>query len=353
MAAVRDIFGQMRRAKASASVGLLSLALIVVVTGSSSQSNAQSSVSAFGERSTSSLYGQAAEAMLDRKFADSHIEYLLLDAPSRKILAERWPHAEVPIAPGSLLKPFVALAYAQHLQSSSLNRSQQAAASQGFPSIRCHGKSDGCWRPGGHGQLELEQALAVSCNAYFLGLAREVATHDDALLSVSARYGLPAPPTDATASMLIGVTPEWRITPLALARAYALLLGGAEAQEEVGNLWNDRDAASRLREGMRMAALAGGTVARVGVHPGGVLAKTGTASCVPDSDDVVEAGQRNQPGSHGRCRINGDGLVIVATPAENPRWVLLVRKRSTTGALAAEVAGEMLTNLEEIDGDQR
>jgi hypothetical protein len=347
MATVRDIFDWIRCAKASAPVGLFFL-ILLAAAASQGQSHAQSNVSALGERSTSSLYGQAAAAMLDRKFAASHIEYLLLDVPTGAVLAERWPHAEVPIAPGSLLKPFVALAYSQQAQSGSKNQSQQPALTLDFPRIKCHGKPDGCWRPGGHGQLELEQALAVSCNAYFLALARELAVHEDALQSVSARYGLPRPPANATASMLIGVTPEWRATPLALARAYASLLGGAAAHEGGDHLWSDRYATSRLRDGMRMAALAGGTAARAGVHPGGVLAKTGTASCVPDSEEVVEAGHGNQRGRPGQCRINGDGLAIVASPAENPRWVLLVRKRSTTGALAAGMAGEMLTSLEQI-----
>jgi cell division protein FtsI/penicillin-binding protein 2 len=129
--------------------------------------------------------------------------------------------------------------------------------------------------------------------------------------------------------MLVGVTPEWRIPPMALAQAYAALLRD-------GDDANEREVIGLLREGMRAAALPGGTAAQLGTHPGGVLAKTGTAPCVAGSG-----------GS--RCQANGDGLVVVMAPAENPRWVLLVRQRGTTGAHTAEVAGKMLANLESAD----
>jgi len=171
--------------------------------------------------------------------------------------------------------------------------------------------------------------LAESCNAYFLALARELSFGgDEALQRVSAEYGLPKPPAPAKAAMLIGVTPEWRIGPVALARAYAKL---ARANDP---------AADRLQAGMRAAALPGGTAARLGPHPGGALAKTGTAPCVADADEA-------------RCLANGDGLVVAIAPAENPRWVLLVRRRGTTGAVTAEIAGKMLASLESSHAGER
>lgn len=269
------------------------------------------------------LYAQATQAMLDRSFPSPQVEYVLLDARTRRRIALRWDHADAPVPVGSLLKPFVALAY---------GRMQNSARK--FPTVVCHGKSDGCWRGGGHGSMTLAPALAESCNAYFLALARVVASGgDSALERVSAQYGLPSPPARKTAAMLIGVTPEWRISPLALAGAYATLLRAS------GDA-NEGEVLELLLEGMRRAALAGGTAAKVGPHPGGVLAKTGTAPCVTGAD-----------GS--RCVANGDGLVVVMAPAENPRWVLLVRQRGTTGAHTAEVAGKMLARLEGADAQRR
>jgi cell division protein FtsI/penicillin-binding protein 2 len=303
------------------------------------------------QEASTSLYAQATAALLNRSFSSPRVEYLLFDLRTRQTIAIRWPHAERAIPVGSLLKPFVALAYDEldELHSSSSEPAQRQFPQVHlpvvhFPIVQCRGKSQGCWRAGGHGSLTLEQALAASCNAYFLTLAKALADSgngpdggltSDGLASlgrVSSAYGLPAPPTEPAtgldarrrSAMLIGVTPEWRVSPLALAHAYAALATQSRSQT-----------ANRLLNGMRLAASPGGTAARVGLHPGGVLAKTGTAPCVPDS-----------AGNAGRCLANGDGLVVVLAPAENPNLLLLVRQRGTTGAQTAELAGEMLSRLE-------
>ena len=123
---------------------------------------------------------------------------------------------------------------------------------------------------------------------------------------------------------MIGATPEWRISPVTLAHAYAVL--AARSDDEV---------VGRLLVGMKLAAGAGGTAAKIGAHHGGafggVLAKTGTAPCVSGPEP---------------CPVNGDGLVVALAPAEHPRLLLLVRERGTTGAQAAEVAGRMLAKIE-------
>jgi hypothetical protein len=275
------------------------------------------------QKASPDLYAQATQAMLDRSFPSPQVEYVLLDAQTRQTIARRWEHPEAPVPVGSLFKPFVALAY---------GRMENSARK--FPTVVCHGKSDGCWRTGGHGSMTLAPALAESCNAYFLALAREVAAGGgNALERVSTQYGLPLPPAQKTAAMLIGVTPEWRIPPVALAGAYAALLRPSSDATE-------REVVGLLRAGMRAAALPRGTAAKVGSHPGGALAKTGTAPCVAGSGGE-------------RCVANGDGLVVVMAPAENPRWVLLVRQRGTTGAHTAETAGKMLASLEDADAQLR
>ena len=186
------------------------------------------------QEASSSLYGQAASALLNRSFPSDRVEYLLLDLPTRQTLAMRWAHAELPIPVGSLLKPFVALAYGEvHVA----KYSSAPFSSSQFPVLQCRGRRDGCWRAAGHGSLALEQALAESCNAYFLALARDLSASSvgagsspnygfAAIDRVSASYGLPAPPRASSIAgsgeqriprMLIGVTPEWRISPIALA----------------------------------------------------------------------------------------------------------------------------------------
>lgn len=275
--------------------------------------------SASGASQSSGLYGQSAAAMLDRSFPSPHVEYLFIDVQDGQVQAQRWNRAEEPVPAGSLVKPFVALAYAE----------MHGGDADRFPSVTCHGSADGCWRSAGHGPMTLERALAQSCNAYFLVLARELADSAagrDALARVSTQFGLPAPPRDADGgptapAALIGLGPGWRVTPLALARAYAQLVSTPPTS-----------VTARLLRGMRMAARAGGTANRIGAHDDGVLAKTGTAPCVATAAE--------------RCVADGDGLVIAAFPADHPTALLLVRERGTTGAETAAVAGRMLTLLE-------
>jgi cell division protein FtsI/penicillin-binding protein 2 len=270
------------------------------------------------------LFSQATSAMLDREFPSPRVDYLLLDLRTGQTIAIRWPHADTAIPVGSLLKPFVALIFGQ-LHASPANRAE-------FPIVQCHGKSDGCWRSGGHGSLALEHALAQSCNTYFLTLARDIsasrAAGTEALNRVSATYGLPPPPAQTIPAALIGLSPEWRIAPLDLARAYARMavLPHTESSSE---------AATRILAGMKLAAQPGGTASRIATLPGGVLAKTGTAPCVPS----------RSPESN-RCTANNDGLAIVLFPADSPRLLILVRQRGTTGAQTAELAGKMLTRLQ-------
>lgn len=287
-----------------------------------------------------SLYAQATSAMLERGFPSPQVEYLLLDARTREVIAIRWSHPETPIPVGSLLKPFVTLAYGRAEAKRPSDRSASGTPIRGFPMVVCRGKVDGCWREDGHGTLGLERALALSCNAYFLALARGLlATPQGQLDQVSTDYGLPLAPLQKTAPMLIGATPEWRVTPAALAESYAALLDEFHAPKE------DGESLARIHEGMEMAAGPGGTAARIGRHPGGVLAKTGTAPCIKQTQPEL----LTRDNGTDQCRINGDGLVILAAPAENPRWLLLVRQRGTTGAITAVVAGEMLSRLEASD----
>jgi cell division protein FtsI/penicillin-binding protein 2 len=270
------------------------------------------------------LFAQATSAMLDRKFPSPGVDYLLLDLRTGQQIALRWPHADTAIPVGSLLKPFVALAYSQ-LHASPAIRVE-------FPVVQCHGKSDGCWRIGGHGSLALEQALAESCNAYFLALAKDIsssgAAGTDALNRVSAAYALPPAPDKKTPATLIGLTPEWRIPPLVLARAYARLATQSQAE-------SSPETVARLLAGMKLAALPGGTASRIAPLPGGVLAKTGTAPCLPGPNPETD-----------RCLANGDGVAIVLFPANSSSLLLLVRKRGTSGAQTAELAGKMLTLLQ-------
>jgi cell division protein FtsI/penicillin-binding protein 2 len=244
------------------------------------------------------LFGQGASALLDREFANADLSWLLIDR-SGQALAQHWADAGQPVSPGSLLKPFVATAFGE----------QHRFA---YPQLQCNGTSSHCWYPQGHGLLGLEDALARSCNAYFLGLARGL---DRArVFRTFAAMGLHGSQNGMQPEDLIGLTSAWREQPSALARAYLALM------ENATNPSHDRICA-----GMKSAAM-NGTARNAGRAFGtqALLAKTGTAPC-----------------SH-HSQAAADGFTVLLYPAANPRFVFLVRQHGVSGAHTAAQAGAML-----------
>ncbi|MDR3776747.1 MAG: hypothetical protein P4K97_07610 [Terracidiphilus sp.] len=249
------------------------------------------------------IFSQAANAALERNFPGPEISYLLLDA-SGSVLAERWPSqpAQPAVSPGSLVKPFLTAAYAeQH--------------SGQFPAVRCLGTRGRCWLPAGHGTLGLEEAIAQSCNAYFLALASGLDRRRAA--QTFARYGLAGPPAEAKDESLVGLGSAWKEQPLALARAYLKL---ATEQPSVVQ--------GKITRGM-LASAERGTARAVDAALGEntALAKTGTAVCSHTPQGAA------------------DGFTLVLYPAAQPRLLLLVRVHGVTGADSARVAGAMLRSL--------
>ncbi len=224
-------------------------------------------------------------ALLALVLASALNDYIVVDIRTREVLAQEWPDAGQPIPVGSLVKPFTALASAGP-----------------FPDFVCHGAIDRCWLAKGHGPLQFRDALANSCNAYFLHLARGVDAHT--LAVVAAKFGIP-PPSSETPEARIGLGAGWQISPISLARAYCELTA--------------RSAEPRVAEilaGMKQAAESG-TASAIG-H--GAFAKTGTAPCV--------AKQKHK----------GDGFAIVL----DTRIAILVRVHGVPGAEAAKSAAVIL-----------
>lgn len=240
-----------------------------------------------------SLQDQTLAALLARDFPRPELNYLLLNTQSREIVAARWPSPRIAVPAGSLMKPFTALAYA------SSHRFQ-------YPKFVCHGRANGCWSAKPHGALGIEEAVAQSCNAYFLALAAQAGPSE--IAAVARRFGI-APPLKDTPAARIGLGKDWKIEPVAIVRAY-------------------RELASRAADPGIRPILAGMAIsAERGTGRGvgkGALAKTGTAPCI-----------------HTR-RNPGDGYAIAFFPAEAPRYVLLARVDGVPGAHAAVIAGQMI-----------
>lgn len=203
----------------------------------------------------------------------SEYDRLELDPRTGIAVSSAWGGA---VFPGSLVKPFTALAY------------ERTHSSGRFPTVTCNG----CWGGRAHGTLDLPQAIAVSCNRYFTELSMRL---DPAQMRlVCAEYNLPEAPDSVDARL--GLGRDWRIAPAALLRAYTKVI---------------RHPA--IREGMRLCATQGtGRVLQKG------LAKTGTSPC-----------------EH-RKRMPGDGLAVWLWPEDQPRRAVLVREHGVTGAIAAK-----------------
>jgi len=218
------------------------------------------------------------------------VNYIVVDVRTREVLKQDWSDADRPIPVGSLVKPFTAL-----------------ASSGPFPEFVCKGAVDRCWLANGHGPIGFREALAHSCNSYFLHLARDVDANS--LAVVAAKFGIPPPDAD-TAEARIGLGASWQISPLALTRAYCELAGRA-AEPRV----------AEVLAGLKLAAESG-TASAIGRD---ALAKTGTAPCLA------------------KRKHKGDGFTIVLAPADAPRIAMLVRVHGVPGAEAAKSAAFLLT----------
>jgi len=232
------------------------------------------------------LHAQSASAVLAREFTDPDLSYLLLDE-NGQVIAQRWEHPEHELPVGSLVKPFIAVAYGE--------------THRDFPQFKCTGKKT-CWLPRGHGILRMREAIAFSCNSYFHQLVAEAGPDfAEALKNYPVRL--------STSGRAAG----WA-APLPLAEAY-LELTRRQRYAEV----------APVLQGMALSAQKGtGRAAGEALLHVSAMAKTGTAPC-----------------THAK-KAPGDGFALVMSPVDHPRAVLLVRLHGRPGFIAAGVAGRMI-----------
>ena len=236
------------------------------------------------------LHQQTAAAVLNQ-FKDSDVSFILLN-DSGDVLTQRWENADKQIPIGSLVKPFLAVAYLE--------------GHRDPPSFTCKGQKT-CWYPRGHGRLSMREAIAFSCNSYFHQLDK----YNDhaAVAGTLNQYGL-GPQSDGY---------NGSATPVALARAYLELIKH-RSQPELAPVY----------DGMAMSFSRGTASPASKAAPPYMtaLAKTGTAAC-----------------THGR-KFLADGFTVLLFPADHPRMVLLVREHGHQGAQAAAIAGQMVAAME-------
>jgi penicillin-binding protein 2 len=305
------------------------------------------------------------------------VRYTALQQDSNKPLLNRALYGRY--APGSTLKPMLALAGLEH----TIDPRRRVKCS-GFFALKEGGRVYRCWRKQGHGAVNLKEALEQSCDTYFyqlglrLGISGiskalstfgfgkqtgiDLASEPDGLIPTALwkqrRYGTPWYPGDTlNASIGQGYVLS---TPLQLAAATAALanrgrlvrphlLRGVE-DPETGEIrrpaeqvtevqLGDRSQYERVIEGM-IAVMHGsnGTARRAGQRLSyRIAAKTGTSQLI----SLPQAGEVAQDTPE---HLKDHALFIAFAPAERPQvaLALIIENGGSGGKIAAPMARRIL-----------
>jgi len=281
--------------------------------------------------------------------------------------------------PGSTYKAFVAAA---GLAEKAITPSTTAHCSGYF---RLGRRVYRCWKKGGHGTVDLQRALAGSCDVYFYELGRRLGV--ETLARYAKLFGLGEPTGIAIRGEASGLvpTPAWKlkarkeawiegetislsigqgfnvVTPIQLAVAYATIAnGGSVVEPRVvlreeswdGELVREMPAVVRardvvdpgvlaiVREGLRSVVMdPGGTGRRAQVPGINVAGKSGTTQVV--SLDVVKGLEpRAIP-----IRYRDHALFAAFAPVESPEIVVVAiveHAGGGGGAIAAPMTQKVM-----------
>lgn len=219
--------------------------------------------------------------------------------------------------PGSLFKLAIALAAIDGGRVNPIHTYQCTG-------IDVHGtRTDRCWLPKGHGRVALREAIAQSCNLYFLDLARRVPSED--ILASARRLGM-LPDRGGAAPHLNDSTMLGEAFPTSPADMLqtALVLASRGRLGHTGlSLIGPRY--DPLYDGLR-ACVRNGTAIDAWMKRPTIAGKTGTA-WMPDAP---------------RSTV---GWFIGFAPAESPRYAIVVMVRRARSNRAAALAREILRRI--------
>ena len=262
--------------------------------------------------------------------------------------------------PGSTFKPFVALAGLENGKRTPPFSIQDS----GFftlPNSTHHYRD---WKPGGHGMVDIQRAITISCDTFFYGLAMELGI--EKLSAFVGHFGfgrlsgldikgenaglLPTPdwkqrrfkqPWYQGETVITGIGQGYTlVTPMQLAQATAILANNGVAMKPhlvskiekaitgqplvIAPLIQDKieinaENLEIVKRGMVAVTLPGGTAASIGANaPYSIAAKTGTAQVV----GIRQNEKYNASSIDERHRDHA--LFIAYAPAENPTIALAV-----------------------------
>ena len=286
--------------------------------------------------------------------------------------------------PGSTLKPFVALAALEN----NIRRPPFSIIDKGFYNMPNQSKTFRDWKKGGHGDVDLVKAIAVSCDTFFYGLGVELGIPK--LNSVLKRFGFGEKTNIDMPNEKWGLiaSSEWKkskynekwyqgetaitaigqgytqTTPIQLALATAKLINpnnnlrphllkesntSDHMKSKVSTSIDtdtDTENLDLIKKGMSLVTKEGGTAAFIGRNSSyNVSAKTGTAQVFSlKKGEVYDESKLPD-------KLKDHALFIAFAPSENPRLVIAIvvenggHGGSTAGPIAKKVFDAYLNGI--------
>jgi penicillin-binding protein 2 len=274
-------------------------------------------------------------------------------------------------SPGSVFKVILALA---GLEKGIINENTSVFCGGG---INLYGHYFRCWKPGGHGHVNLPQAIQQSCNVYFYLLGQKLGI--DSISDFSRRVGLGrscgidlfgeasglVPSVDwkmratgqrwyagETISVAIGQGPM-HVTPIQLGRAVGVIstgrapglrlvkdptLAAFDSKPTAATALSfDPDHLDVVREGMWRVVNQWGTGRAAQVTGFEVCGKTGTAQTIGNA-------RRATLTKEFAARFEPNAWFVGFAPRDNPEIVVavIVQRGGSGGGVAAPIAGKVL-----------
>lgn len=275
---------------------------------------------------------------LDSKFGTGEDSILMIDVKTGKLMAGVHPETMLREThpPGSLIKILTTIAYA-------------AEHGDRFPQYQCPPTLSrdpaGCWDRNGHGTVNLEKAIAYSCNVYFRRLADNITP--GVFAETLHRFGLVRSPREildlpesTQRKLMVGNTLDWSVTPILLLRAYSALYNG-------GRLWP-----AAFYDGPHNVALPPEAVfqrIRNGMRAGGEIGTSALAHRIAGAPLLGKTGTSLQLNEGARNWSRTQGWWIGLYPADAPEIAVMTFVRSGRGAVdAAPLGGRALAEYLKI-----
>lgn len=282
--------------------------------------------------------------------------------------------------PGSTIKPFMALAALE----TGVRSPDKVIRDPGFFTLPGQSHQFRCWKPEGHGAVDLHRSVVISCDTYYYGLATELGI--ERMHDFLARFNFGRASGIDIEGERSGLNPNeaWKrarfkekwytgdtvsagigqgyvlATPMQLAYAAAVLANRGTAfrphlAKEIVDLQSGKrrriepkpayqthfseDALDRVRAAMVDVTMPGGTAAQAAAGaPYRIAGKTGTAQVI-----AIKQGQKYRE-SEVDERHRDHAWFIAFAPAEDPKIAvaILVENGGHGGSAAAPIARAMM-----------